>query len=238
MRATCLALLIAVPLASSEPEAPAVRPGDAPEVADPDLKEALPPMRQGAAEPVGGWSSRRQGRSALTLGWDQHAVLGWTYWLAERLAVRASLGGHYREDQGRYSSELAQGLALRWALAGLGGDSLCFVQASTTARQGRSYREVQSDQGDHTRYDTTHRHESRVAAGLDLGLELFWPGKRRVSLEAAAGLRAQWSTQEDSTATASQPATALPATSTHRSERSFELGTYHPVLGAAVNIHF
>jgi hypothetical protein len=237
MKAFIIALALTVPLGAAEPAAPVVRASDAPEVTDPDLKEATPAMREGAEEPVGGWESRQKGRSALTLGWDQHAVLGWTYWLGERLAVRAALGGAYSEAQGApYRSDLSERLALRCLLMPLGGAGHLFAQASAGARQRHSYQEVQTDAGAYVQFDTSNSYTHDYSLGLDLGAELFWPGSRRASLELAAGLGALWSFGESRTDTASQPGTALPSSSAGSSTRSFGLDSRFGSLAA--NLYF
>jgi hypothetical protein len=237
MKHLLILLLAASTLGAAEPAAPVVRATDAPEVTDPDLKEATPPMREGAEEPVGGWKSRQKGRSALTLGWDQHAVLGWTYWLGDRLAVRAALGGAYSEAQGApYRSDLSEKLALRCLLLPLGGAGHLFAQALVGARQRHSYQEKQTDNGTHVQFDTSNTYTHDYGLGLDLGAEVFWPGSRRVSLELAAGLGADWSFSESRTDTASQPGTFLPSTSTGSSTRSFNLGSRFGSLAA--NLYF
>lgn len=222
---------------AAEPESPTVQPSDAPEVTDPDLKESAPPMRQGSEEPVGGWSSRRKGRSALSLGWDQHAVLGWTYWLGERFAVRAGLGGAYSEGQGApYTNDLSERVALRCVLASLGGAGHLFGQVSAGARQRHSFQETQTPMTGFIQFDSVDTHSQDYSAGLDLGVEVFWPSSQRVSLEVSTGLVAAWSFSETRNDSATQPGSGGPTTSVGTSTRSFGLASRFGSL--AVNIHF
>ncbi len=235
-----LALWLSSGLKAAESAAPDVRAYDAPEVTDPDLKEAVPPMRAGAEEPVGGYKPQGlKGLSGLSLGWDGQAVLGWTSWMSDSLAFKASVGGSYSDSAGgAVVNELSERLGLRVRLKDLGSAGHAFLQASAGARQKHSYQETRTQQTGYLKYDTTDVYTNAYTAGLDLGAEVFWPGSRQVSLEASAGLGALWTFTETRSETASQPGTAIPKTGSSSSTRAFEFGSRYNGITTALNVYF
>lgn len=235
-----LALFLAAALPAAETAAPEVRADDAPEVTDPDLKEAAPAMREGADEPVGGYKPQGlKGLSGLSLAWDGLAVLGWTSWMTDSLAFKASMGGSYSDSAGGpVTNELSERVRLRLRLADLGSAGHAFVQASAGGRQKHSYQETRSQQTGYLKYDTSDVYTNAYSAGLDLGAEVFWPGSRQVSLEASAGLGALWTFTETRSETASQPGTAIPKTGSSSSTRAFEFGSRYNGITTALNVYF
>lgn len=232
---------LAAGLRAGEPAAPVVRVDDAPEVSDPDLKEAVPPVRQGGGEPVGGFRERGlKGRSGFSLAWDGAALLGWTHWLGDGLAFKVALGGFYEDAQnGPVVNEVRERLGLRAVALPLGGLGHAFWQLSAGARQRHSYQEVQTDLGGGaTRYDSSDVYVHSYDADFDLGVELFWPGGRNVSLEVGAGLVAEWTFSETALKTGFQPGTAGVASSTRSSQRAFRLGSRSDGVSAALNVYF
>lgn len=242
-RALLIALLTLAPwaLRAVEPESPTVKTDDAPEVTDPDLKDALPAMRQGTDEPVGGYQARSlKGLSGFSLGWDGTTVLGWTSWFSDAWAFKASVGGAYNDSQGGpVVSDLSERVALRRKLAGLGQVGHVFAQLSGGARQKHSFQETQTQKTgpDYVKFDDNDSYTHAYSAGLDLGAELFWPGSRRVSLEASAGLGALWTFTETNTRVDGQPGGFVTATSSS-SGRSFEFGSRYNGLTTALNVYF
>lgn len=242
-RTMMIAMLALAPwlLRAAEPESPTVAQSDAPEVTDPDLKDATPAMRQGTEEPVGGFQTRGlKGLSGLSLGWDGVAVLGWTSWFSDRFAFKASVGGSYSDSQsGPVVSDLTERVGLRMKVADLGGAGHLFAQLSGGARQKHSYQETQTQPtGTYTKFSTSDDYTHAYTAGLDLGAELFWPGSRRVSLEASAGLGGLWTFTETNSKVDSQPSGAITSSSSGSSGRSFEFGSRYNSLTTALNVYF
>lgn len=241
-RTLLIALLTLSPwaLRAVEPESPTVKADDAPEVTDPDLKDALPAMRQGTEEPVGGYQTRGlKGLSGFSLGWDGTTVLGWTSWFSDTSAFKASVGGSYNDSQGGpVVSDLSERVALRRKLASLGRAGHVFAQLSGGARQKHSFQETQTQNVGYVKFDDSDTYTHAYTAGLDLGAELFWPGSRRVSLEASAGLGALWTFTETNTRVDGQPGGFIAATSSSTSSRSFEFGSRYNGLTTALNVYF
>lgn len=238
-RALLIALLFAAPLAAAEPASPAVRPTDAPEVTDPDLKEATPAMREGTEEPVGGFRhAGMKGKSGLSLGWQDGTELGWTSWLSDRLAVKAALGGTYSEAGGVFDNALQEKVGLRCLLVELGQAGFVYSDLGAGARQRHRYQEVQTVFPTYTQFALSDIYDHQYSAFLGLGAEIFWPGSRAVSLEASAQLRALWSFNETRSETAAQPATALPGSVTTTTSRSFNLDSQSNRLTTALNVYF
>jgi len=229
-------------LRAAEPAAPEVKTSTAPEVTDPDLKDATPAMRQGTKEPVGGFKDEGlKGKNAIGLGWDGAGLLGWSYWLTDSLALKAAIGGSYKEPASAaaaFVGELQERVALRLRSVDLGGAGFFFIQPSVGARQLHDHSELRVDNGSYLTVTTDDLYTNEVSAGLDLGAELFWPGSRRASLEVSSGLGALWSFGEHRNAVEYQPGTAAPASGYDSSSRSFELGTRFSPITAAVNIYF
>lgn len=238
---------VAVPSVSApiEQESPDVRPDGSPTVVDPDLKDAVPAMRQGTDEPVGGFKEQaRKGDSAVSFGWTQGwgtpvALIGWRYWLKERLAVEMGLGGLYTTtDPSHHNSILVEDVGLRLALGGTSDSVLPFLDLRGSARQSQSWSADRTEYPTYTQHSILSSLQNQYAVALRAGAELFWPGSRRVSLEASGGLQARWTQNEYSTVYASAPVGPGTNSSAASSGSDFEVGTDFADLLLALNLHY
>jgi hypothetical protein len=210
MRRICLAVLLALGLTQSlaavkAPKAPPSSPDVDTEEAtvDSDLKGAVPPMKQGTEEPVGGFKeSGLKGRSSLALdvlSADGTRAIGWNYWAWDNAALVARLGGSYQETAaGSFLTDLEASFGVRGILQGWGTVGHAYWQGTILYGHGDDYRSTKTPQ---TSYVQSEEHDvmsNRYGAALGLGTELFWPGSQRVSLDLGGQVRAVWVFSEDS----------------------------------------
>ncbi len=193
------------PKAAAEPSAtPEVKTTDAPEVTYPDLKEAMPAMRQGTEEPLGGYRDRGlKDRSAWTfgvasIGGAYAPKLGHRYWMHDSVAWQAALGGSYAENSGSlwgnstFSSSQVEELGLRFKVAPLGQAGFAFIDLGLGASQSRLFETSRYIYPTYTQFRERIQVASGYGASVRGGAELFWPGSRSVSFEAGGGLHGNW----------------------------------------------
>lgn len=249
MRRTFLVALIAsfgtvATLRAAEPVAPEVKAvAAAPEVADPELKEALPAMRAGTDEPLGGFKeAKRKGRSAVSLGQSLQTttmpVLGWHYWTGDSTALVTALGFSYSDDRHNASTALVEELGFRWVGAELGPYGFFFGEARANARQGRSSAEAQSQQTGYVQYQSDASSDETYGGDLRLGAELFWPGSQRVSVEASGGLGASWSRRESETKSVSSDGVSGTNSDVKAVNERSDVGTRFSNLTLALNLYY
>jgi len=224
---------------------PEVKTSDAPEVTDPELKEALPVMRQGTDEPLGGFKERGlKGRSAWVLGWDQvesngSPKIGFRYWVSNTVAWQAALGGNYREmDSNTFQSSLCEELGLRFKVADLGQVGHSFIDLVGGGRQNDRHDESQSNQGSYIQFDSRHITITTYGVNLRGGAELFWPGSRRASLELSGGLGASWTTTQYRSKYLSSDGLSGSNSLDESTRHSYELGSRYLNLLGAFNLYF
>lgn len=243
MRHLLILLLAASTLGAVEPEVPSVAPNDAPVVTDPDLKDATPAMREGSDEPVGGFKAPgMKGKSALSLGWSNGTMLGYSYWIAEALAVKASIGGSYFESQGTnmhsFTSKAYADAGLRLKAMELGELGFAFVQFGVHAGMESINSISKIPQPTYTTFYEMH-HDTKIYGGdLSIGAELFWPGSRRVSLEAFSTLSANWRFTENFSEAYSNPVGAVVPVSEYFATRVASLDSGFRPITTALNIYF
>lgn len=228
----------------SEPESPDVRPDGSPEVADPDLKEAMPAMRQGADEPVGGFKDAGlRGRSATFVSVNAEdpgaeTLLGWRHWLGDGLAPQFGIGGYYSDGNGNsFRSGLVEALGLRLRLGELGNAGFAFMDLRGTARQARASSRSETAFPGYKQSVSDELWSNQYALGLRVGAELFWPGSRRFSLEASGGLGAQWSYGQRVLTQASDVLSMGTNSRSESRDERFDFGSRVGSLSMALNLY-
>jgi hypothetical protein len=184
--------------AEAEPMAPELKSSDAPEMADPDLKDATPVMRQGTEEPLGGFHERGMAdRTALTLGVvgtgaSSLKSLGANYWFNDRWAVVSRFGMNY-QDQGNssYVTKVSALLGLRRSLKSF-GPGMVFAQLGGGFDLTHLYSVAVLPVSGYTQYLEQTSNSGAWHLGLGLGAEVFWPGSRNFSFEILGNLKAYW----------------------------------------------
>jgi hypothetical protein len=230
---------------SAEQNAPELKSSDAPEVTDPDLKEATPAMRQGTEEPVGGFHEHGlSGRSALILGLDLGSgsnvpKVGYRYWFSDCLAWQASLGGSYKEDAlNTIDTVLAEQVGLRLKAADLGGGSFAFLELGGGGMQERKHQELATVMPTYVQFESSNVITNTYGVALGVGAELFWPRSRRASLDLNASLGSTWTSDESHRVRATDDGVSGNNDQTDTLTQSYQLGTRYSGFSAALNIYF
>lgn len=229
----------------AEPKAPELKTNDAPEVTDPDLKEATPVMRQGTEEPLGGFHERGlAGRSALVLGLDLGSgssvpKVGYRYWFSDCMAWQASLGGAYSEDAlNTFDTVLAEQVGLRLKAADLGGGSFAFLELGGGGVQERRHQELATVMPTYVQFESSNLISNTYGVALGVGAELFWPHSSRASLDLNASLGSTWTSDESHRVRASDDGLSGYNDQTDMLTQSYQLGTRYSGFSAALNIYF
>jgi hypothetical protein len=186
-------------------------------------------------------AAERSGRQALSLGWDDTAVIGYSYWFADRFAIKAALGGYGQEqkDGTTYSNygTFKEKLGLRYSLWDFDAGVL-FGDLYGAASQNNQYYYEKIYNPFYVSHNTSHYSQSSWIAGLGLGGEIFWPGSRRASLEVGTALEAEWENREQISHVDSQPSGYVGTGIQQSDSYRFSLGSVFRSITAAVNLYF